>query len=80
MICGGLSVTFPPDKYLVVVIVFNKIGWIFFLTVLLGVFEGSESTLDRTGGDTTPGGYITNFYILEVDTNNGVADIIVSWG
>ena len=78
MIVGGLSVTSPLDKYLVVVIFLNQIGYIVFLTVILGILEGFESTLDRTGGYAISEGYITKFYSIEVDFNNGVADIRVS--
>ena len=78
MIVGGLSVTSPLDKYLVVVIFLNQIGYIVFLTVILGILEGFESTLDRTGGYAISEGYTTKFYSIEVDFNNGVADISVS--
>ena len=58
-----------------VVLVLGQIEKTVFFGWVLGGLEGLERILDRTGGDAVPGGYITKFHSLEVNSNIRVAEI-----
>ena len=57
------------------VLVLNKLGYIVFLTGILGVLGGFKSTLVRKGLHYIPVGYITNFYSLVVDISYIVEEV-----
>ena len=59
-----------------VVLVLNNIGEVVFWMGILVAFEVFEITSYTMGGDTIPGGYTTEFQIIEVGVNSGVEDII----
>ena len=75
MIVGGLTVILRQAENLVVLLFFNMIGGGVFCTATLGSLEVSEITLDITGGDAIPGGYMKTFRSLELYTGDCAVDI-----
>ena len=79
MILLVFSAIFFPPSYLVVVLVVDNLRDVLLGVETLGSLEGFHNILYGVVVDTTPGGYITNFYNIEVDVNYGIAYIGGFW-
>ena len=71
----GLESIFFPSKKLSGV-TFPQSSWGYCLcTGILEIFEVCKSTSGRTGVYSIPGGYITKFHSINVEINDGIAEI-----
>ena len=70
---SGIQCNCFPRKKLVVFLVPDNLGGVVFQMGILAVLKGFVSTWDRIGGVAIPGGYTTEFQIIEVDIGDGGA-------